>query len=503
MFSITSSTIIGIQANPVFIETDIAFGMPSFSIVGLPDAAVRESKERIRSAIKNCQLPFPRTRITVNLAPANIKKQGMVHDVAIALSILLAQGEFSPQRINQAVFLGELALDGYVRPIQGCLSTALMMKQEGKTELYLPKDNAQEVMFVPDITIYPYTTLSELISHLKGDTAIAPMQTKKFLCPTKTPTFDFKHIKGQEHAKRGLEIAAAGAHNILLKGPPGTGKTLLARALSSILPPPAYEESLEVTQIHSIAGILPPKNGLITERPFRNPHHSSSAVSLVGGGAWPKPGEVSLAHRGVLFLDELPEFSRHVLEHLRQPLEDGYVTISRAAHSVRFPASFLLIAAMNPCPCGFLTDPKRPCVCTPSATHRYQKKISGPLLDRFDLVIEVPNLDHTKLLATEEGESSLCVRKRVVHAREKQKARFHKTAFLTNNDIPVSKLPTWCELNKETRELIQQALKSNHLSARGYTRVCKVARTIADLENKDGITVEHVAEALQYRLQDF
>jgi len=378
-----------------------------------------------------------------------------------------------------------------------------MMKNEKKKNIFLPIENSQEVIYVPNINVYAFSSLHELVSHLKGDISLKPIRTKIFEGNSEQHAFDLMYIKGQEHAKRGLEIAAAGAHNILLKGPPGTGKTLLARALSSILPSLSYEESLEVTQINSVAGTLISKQGLISKRPFRNPHHSSSAVSLVGGGTWPKPGEVSLAHRGVLFLDELPEFSRHVLEHLRQPLEDGFVVISRAANTVKFPASFLLIAAMNPCPCGFITDPKRPCICTPSAVHRYQKKISGPLLDRFDLVIEVPNLDYKKLLATENAEASHLVRSRIVEARKKQKKRFCNTTLLTNNDIPVSKLASWCELDQETKNLLQQALKSNHLSARGYTRVCKVARTIADLDKKESISVDHIAEALQYRLQDF
>ncbi|HCB55699.1 MAG: Mg chelatase, subunit ChlI [Candidatus Uhrbacteria bacterium GW2011_GWE2_40_58] len=500
--TITTVTLFGIEAMPVLVETDISYGLTAFHLVGLPDASVKEARDRIRAAIKNSRLPFPRTRITTNLAPANTKKQGALYDLPIALSILLAEGEITQDVFSDAVFIGELALDGTLRPISGALAAALMVKREGKKDLFLPKENEAEVNCVPGINIYSASTLHEVVEHLKGlhQLSVCPLCTPS----TKESTYsiELQHIKGQEQAKRGLEIAASGGHNLLLKGPPGTGKTLLARALPSILPTLSYEESLEVTSIASVAGILKREDGLLSLRPFRDPHHSSSAISLVGGGTWPKPGEVSLAHRGVLFLDELPEFSRHVLEHLRQPLEDGEVTISRIASTVRFPASFLLVAAMNPCPCGYYQDPKHECTCSQSMINRYKKRISGPLLDRFDLIIDVPAIETEKLLKQDTLESSLEVRLRVKNAREKQNERYQNTSFLTNAEIPVSSFDTWCQIDREGKQLLEQALRNQHLSARGYSRVCKVARTIADLESAEQLSVSHIAEALQYRLRD-
>ncbi len=403
MFTILSSAIIGIEAVPVQIETDVSFGMSAFTVVGLPDTGVKEARERIRAALKQSGFPFPRTRITVNLAPADVKKQGTSFDLPIALSLLAAQGECSDFPFTEALVLGELALDGSIRPVYGVLAAAILAKKQGIKAIYVPRENAEEALAVHGLRVFAPRTLRELIAHVQGECVQKPERRRARAYETVSST-DFGDIRGQSFAKRGMEIAAAGGHNVLLKGPPGTGKTLLARSLPGILPPLSQDEALEATAIMSIAGLLPPGSGLLQTRPFRTPHHSASAPALIGGGSVPKPGEVSLAHHGVLFLDELPEFSRHVLEHLRQPLEDGEVHVARAAGSVRFPACFSLVAAMNPCPCGFLSDPKRVCTCNPRMIETYTRRLSGPLLDRFDLVIEVPNISAETLLAVPEGE---------------------------------------------------------------------------------------------------
>ncbi len=474
--------------------------MNNFTIVGLPDASVKESRDRIRAAIKNSGFSFPRGRVTVNLAPANLRKQGPLYDLPIALSILVSRGEIPSEGLEKSVVLGELSLDGTIRPVRGVLTTAMMTREIRCMTMFVPKENAQEAAVIKDLEVLAASNLRELADHLLHRATISKtVYERKWYLPKDQTCFSF--IKGQNLAKRGLEIAAAGGHNILLSGPPGTGKTLLARSFPSILPELTEDESMEVTSIASIAGEITASSGLIETRPFRSPHHSSSAVSLVGGGTWPTPGEISLAHRGVLFLDELPEFPRHVLEHLRGPLEDGIVTISRAQATVKFPARFMLIAAMNPCPCGYATDPKRRCVCTISQMQHYQKRISGPLLDRFDLRIEVSNISQEILLSTDRSESSESVRMRVIRARNKQADRFTGSSCRLNSDIPPSLLETVCEITGDAKKLLAMAIESQSLSARAATRIRKVARTIADLTDAEKIEESHLAEALQFRGQ--
>ncbi|MEJ2562884.1 MAG: YifB family Mg chelatase-like AAA ATPase [Anaerolineales bacterium] len=494
-----AAAIIGLEGAIVEVEVDTSRGLPSFKIVGLPDTAVQESRERVQAAVKNAGLVFPRQRVTVNLAPAALRKEGPAYDLPIAIGTLAASEQIAPEWLDGALAVGELSLDGSVRHIRGVLPVAALAREMGFRRLFVPQEDAAEAALIPEIEVVPVESLTALVNHLSGVVPIPAAANTHGSNGSVYDGPDFQDIKGQEHAKRALEVAAAGGHNLLMAGPPGAGKTLLARALPSILPEMTVEEALDVTRIYSVADLLPEETPMIHVRPFRAPHHTISNAGLVGGGNWPRPGEISLAHRGVLFLDELPEFGMRVLEVLRQPMEDKVVTISRARGSSSFPANFMLVGAMNPCPCGYYGDVQRECTCSSATVTRYQKRISGPLLDRIDIHVEVPRVDFDKLTDDRTGEPSEVVRARVESARAVQRRRFRGTEITCNADMGPGDVLRFCELDDPGRLLVRQAMQQMQLSARAYHRVLKLARSIADLEGAADIRTSHLAEGLQYR----
>jgi len=502
---IFSAVTIGLDSDIVEVEVDVLNqGLHNFNIVGLPDIAIKESRDRVSSAIKNSGFRPPHQcgRITVNLAPADIPKMAPIYDLPMAIGFLLATKQISFDT-NNKLFVGELSLDGNIRLVHGVLPIALLVKDKNIKELYVPKENAPEASIVGGIEVIPVNNLYELVNHLLGENKIQsfPSVNAEDIFQENEYELDMAYVKGQEHAKRALEIAAAGGHNVIFNGPPGSGKSLLAKSIPSILPKLTLEESLEITKIFSISGKLGKNQALVTIRPFRSPHHSASSVSLIGGGTYPKPGEISLSHRGVLFLDEFAEFPKSVLENLRQPLEDGVITVSRAKGSLEFPARFILVAAMNPCPCGNATDPEKLCSCAPSQIVKYQRKISGPILDRIDLHVEVPRLKFEKLEEEKLGEKSADIRRRVEKAREIQNKRFKNMPFFINNEMNHQNIKDFCQLNEESKLFLKNAVSNLQLSARAYHRIIKVARTIADLAEKDVIETMHLAEAIQYRFK--
>lgn len=508
---VLTSTVIGLEAYKIEVEVDILNSLPAVSIVGLPDTAISEAKERVKSAIKNSGYLFPNKKIVVNLAPADIRKEGTNYDLPIAMGILAQDGVVEHAKFKEYVFVGELSLDGTLRPINGILPIVSGLRDIGIKKIIIPQENAIEAALIPEIEIYPAKNLNEVVNHFIDDEQIAQKicQFKinideYFQKATETEfQHDFKDVKGQQQAKLAMEIAAAGGHNLLMSGSPGAGKTLLSKCFMSILPPLEIEEAIELTKIYSISGLLQKENPLITTRPFRPVHHSASAIGIVGGGSNPKPGEISLAHRGVLFLDEIVEFPRAVLEVLRQPLEDGEVTISRAHTSIKYPADFMLLAAMNPCPCGFLGDKQKQCKCSQFQIDRYKSKLSGPMLDRIDLQITVPRLTSDELLNLQPStETSKDIKARVIKARKIQKERYKNDGILTNSQLSSKLIKKYCILDEKSQELLRLAVTKFELSGRAYDRVLKLSRTIADLNESENIQASHIAQALQYRMND-
>ncbi len=499
-----SSAVLGVDAYIVDVEVDIAMGLPQFTTVGLPDGAVRESKERVRSAIKNCGYGFPARRITVNLAPADIKKDGSYFDLPISLGIISAANQGMFYDLDNYLILGELSLDGKVKPIKGALPAAISARKNKLKGIILPKQNAKEAAVVKGIDVYPVSSLHDVVGFFSRKSTLKKEEVDidSFFKQNEKYDVDFKDVKGQQHAKRALEVAASGSHNVLMIGSPGTGKTMIARRIPTILTDISFEEALETSKIYSVTGLLPKNSSFISQRPFRSPHHTISDAGLIGGGAIPRPGEVSLAHNGVLFLDELPEFKKNVIEVLRQPVEDGKVTISRATTSITYPSDFMLVSAMNPCPCGYLGDRKKECTCTPIQVQRYRSKVSGPLLDRFDIHVEVPSVDYKDLADNKEIEGSKAIRKRVNEAREVQQRRFKDHHIFSNSQMFPALRKKFCNPNKDCHKLLETAIDKLGLSARAYDRILKVSRTIADLDKSESIKTIHISEAIQYRSLD-